>query len=198
MLPTPRADHLVWIDLEMTGLDPSVDVVMQAALVITTADLEPLDEVSVDVGQSEATLARMSPFVRDMHTRTGLVERVLRSRVDIAEAERRLVACVGAWCPPPATLCGNSIWNDRRFIARYMPALDGHLHYRVVDVSSVKVLAERWYGEAAVFAKPTAGAHDATVDVKHSIAELRHYRETLFRARPAQPSGSGDQTTTSS
>src|SRR5260221_12336452 len=115
MTPTPRPDHLVWIDLEMTGLDPSVDVVLQAALVVTTADLEPLAEVSVDVGQSAETLARMSPFVRDMHTRTGLVERVLRSPVDVTEAERRLLACVGAWCPVPATLCGNSIWNDRRF-----------------------------------------------------------------------------------
>jgi oligoribonuclease len=180
MPPTPRADNLVWIDLEMTGLDPSVDVILQGALVITTADLEPLDEVAVDVGQTDEVLARMSPFVRDMHTRTGLVERVLRAKADVAEMERRLLQCISAWCPSPATLCGNSIWNDRRFIARYMPALDRYLHYRVVDVSSVRVLAERWYGEAAVFAKPTAGAHDATVDVKSSIAELRHYRETLF------------------
>jgi oligoribonuclease len=113
-----------------------------------------------------------------------LVERVRRSTVDVAEAERQLLACISAWCPQPATLCGNSIWNDRRFIARYMPALDRYLHYRVVDVSSVKVLAERWYGEAAVFAKPTAGEHDATVDVRRSIDELRHYRDTLFRGRP--------------
>src|SRR5882724_6736749 len=191
MPPTPRLDNLVWIDLEMTGLDPTVDVILQAALVITTADLEPLDEVAVDVGQPAESLARMSPFVRDMHTRTGLVDRVLRSTVEVAEVERRLLQCIGAWCPSPATLCGNSIWNDRRFIARYMPALERYLHYRVVDVSSVKVLAERWYGEAAVFAKPTAGAHDATVDVKQSIAELRHYRETLFRARPGQASSGG-------
>jgi oligoribonuclease len=184
MTPTPRADSLVWIDLEMTGLDPSVDVILQAALVITTGDLEPLDDVAVDVAQPAEALARMSPFVRDMHTRTGLVDRVLRSRVGLAEAERRLLERVGAWCLPPATLCGNSIWNDRRFIARYMPDLDRSLHYRVVDVSSIKVLADRWYGPAAVFAKPAAGAHDASVDVQHSIAELRHYRETLFRAPP--------------
>jgi oligoribonuclease len=180
--PTSSANNLVWIDLEMTGLDASVDVILQAALIVTTGDLEPLAEVAVDVGQPESALARMSDFVREMHTRTGLIERVRRSTVDVAEAERRLLACVAAWCPAPATLCGNSIWNDRRFIARYMPALDAHLHYRVVDVSSVKVLAQRWYGEAAVYAKPAAGAHDATVDVRHSIAELRHYRETLFRA----------------
>jgi oligoribonuclease len=183
MSPTPSADNLVWIDLEMTGLDPSVDVVLQAALVITTAELEPLDEVTVDIGQPKEALARMSPFVRDMHTRTGLVDRVRVSSLDVEQAERRLLERISAWCPSPATLCGNSIWNDRRFIARYMPALDRYLHYRVVDVSSVKVLAQRWYGEAAVFAKPTAGAHDAAVDVRHSIAELRHYRQTLFRPR---------------
>ncbi len=171
----------------MTGLDPSVDVVLQAALVITNAALEPLDEVAVDIGQPASALAAMSPFVRDMHTRTGLVDRVRLSTVTVAEAERRLLACIASWCPAPATLCGNSIWNDRRFIARYMPALDGALHYRVVDVSSVKVLAQRWYGEAAVFVKPTAGAHDAAVDVKLSIAELRHYRETLFRAPVRAP-----------
>jgi oligoribonuclease len=183
MTPVPRAENLVWIDLEMTGLNPDVDVILQAALVVTSADLDPLAEAAVVIGQSEEALARMSPFVRDMHTRTGLVARVLASKASVAEAERALLACIAAWCPAPATLCGNSIWNDRRFIARHMPALDRHLHYRVVDVSSVKVLAARWYGESAVFAKPTAGAHDATVDVRHSIAELRHYRETLFRPR---------------
>src|SRR5205085_12544696 len=107
--------------------------------------------------------------------------------VAVVEAERRLLAGVGAWCPEPATLCGNSIWNDRRFITRHMPGLDRYLHYRVVDVSSVKVLAERWYGKAAVFAKPTEGAHDAAVDIKLSIAELRHYRDTLFRAPSRLP-----------
>src|SRR4051812_22354974 len=102
MMPTPRPDNLVWIDLEMTGLDPAVDVILQAALVITTADLEPLDELAVDVGQTQQTLARMSPFVRDMHTRTGLVERVLRSNLDVAQAEARLLDRITAWCPAPA------------------------------------------------------------------------------------------------
>jgi oligoribonuclease len=181
----PSAENLVWIDLEMTGLDPSVDVILQAALVITNADLEPLAELAVDVAQPDEALARMSPFVREMHTRTGLVERVRCSTIDLVQAERRLLDLARTWCPAPATLCGNSIWNDRRFIARYMPALDRHLHYRVVDVSSIKVLAARWYGDAAVFVKSEAGAHDATVDVKSSIAELRHYRATLFRAPPS-------------
>src|SRR4051794_26818245 len=103
MTPTHSADNLVWIDLEMTGLDPSADAILQAALVITSAGLEPLDAVSVDIGQPERVLARMSPFVREMHTGTGLVDRVRRSSIDVAEAERRLLACIGAWCPEPAT-----------------------------------------------------------------------------------------------
>lgn len=181
MPPALSADNLVWIDLEMTGLDPASHVILQAALVVTNAALEPLAEVGVVVGATDDELARMSPFVREMHTRTGLIERVRASTTGLAQAERLLLDCAAAWCPAPATLCGNSIWNDRRFIARYMPALDAHLHYRVVDVSSIKVLAQRWYGQEAVFEKPAAGAHDATVDVHQSIAELRHYRATLFR-----------------
>ncbi len=165
----------------MTGLDPFEDVILQAAVVITTADLEPLDELAVDVGQPEEALARMIPLVREMHSRTGLIERVRRSTIDVHQAEQLLLERIVPRCTSPATLCGSSVWADRRFIARYMPALDRHLHYRLVDVSSVKILAQRWYGDAAVFVKPTAGEHDALVDIKNSIAELRHYRGTLFR-----------------
>ncbi len=180
--PAPAARNLVWIDLEMTGLDPATDVILQAALVITTAELAPLTELAICVHQPDDALARMSPFVRDMHARTGLTERVRQSATDLAAVEQALVERVLAFCPPPATLCGNSIWVDRRFIARYMPALDRQLHYRMVDVSSVKVLADRWYGAGAVFVKSSVGAHDALVDIHNSIAELRHYRQTLFRA----------------
>jgi oligoribonuclease len=179
--PTPSPDNLVWIDLEMTGLDPLVDVVLQAALVITDAALEPLDELAVDIWQPDEAMAGMIPIVREMHQRTGLIERVRRSTVRLPEAERALLAKVAAWCPPPATLCGNSVWSDRRFIERYLPALDRHLHYRIVDVSSLKVLAERWYGPGALFVKPAEGEHDARVDVRNSIAELRHYRDFLFK-----------------
>jgi oligoribonuclease len=188
--PDKSSDNLVWIDLEMTGLDPLENVILQAAVVITGADLEPLDELAIDVAQPDEALARMSPFVRDMHVRTGLLERVRRSRIDIHEAERLLLDRVASSCPPPATLCGNSVWSDRLFIRRYMPALDRHLHYRLVDVSSLKVLAQRWYGEAAVYVKPAAGQHDALVDIKNSIAELRHYQRTLFRDLPGgRPDG---------
>jgi oligoribonuclease len=181
---SPAWKNLAWIDLEMTGLDPSVDVILQAALVITTADLEPLDRIAADIHQPEEALAGMTPFVRDMHTRTGLIERVRRSTTTLRDAERVLLDRVSAWCVAPATLCGNSVWADRRFIARYMPELDRFFHYRIVDVSSVKVLAQLWYGPAAVFVKSSAGAHDAVVDIRNSIEELRHYRRLLFRESP--------------
>jgi oligoribonuclease len=189
--PSPSPSNLVWIDLEMTGLDAGTDVILQAAVVITTADLEPLAETAADIHQPEAALAKMTPFVRDMHTRTGLIERVRRSSVELIEAERLLLACIRAWCPAPATLCGNSVWADRRFISAHLPDLDRHLHYRIVDVSSIKVLAERWYGPAAVFNKPAAGAHDAVIDIHNSIAELRHYRRTLFNKGEDGSGGDG-------
>lgn len=178
------SENLVWIDLEMTGLDPATSVVLQAALVITDDNLEPLDDVAMDIHQPEAALATMIPLVREMHTRTGLIERVRRTNLDVAQAERTLLERISRWCLPPATLCGNSVWSDRRFINRYMPELDRFLHYRLVDVSTIKVLAQRWYGDGALFGKPAAGAHDAVVDVRNSIAELRHYRQTLFRDGP--------------
>jgi oligoribonuclease len=183
VIAAPSADNLVFIDLEMTGLDPRIDVILQAALVVTTADLDPLDEVAVDIHQPDEGLDLMTPFVREMHTRTGLIERVRKATVDVRAAEQLLLSRIVPLCPPPATLCGNSVWSDRRFIERYMPDLDRHLHYRIVDVSSLKVLAQRWYGESACFARAAAGEHDALVDIRNSVAELRHYRETLFRPK---------------
>ncbi len=167
----------------MTGLDPEADVILQAGLVGTTADLTPLTELAVCIHQPDEALARMSPFGRDMHARTGLTERVRASATALETAEQAFVERLQAWCQTPATLCGNSIWVDRRFIARYMPALDKLLHYRMVDVSSIKVLAGRWYGASAVVEKPSAGAHEALVDIHNSIAELRPYRQTLFRQK---------------
>lgn len=180
-LPTPSDENFAWIDLEMTGLDPDSDVILQAALVVTSAELRTLDYIAIDVAQPEEALGRMSEFVLDMHTRTGLLDRVRRSAVTLDQAERNLVELLARWCPAPATLCGNSVWTDRRFIARYMPRLDQYFHYRMVDVSSLKVLAQRWYGKSAVFVKPTQGEHDALVDVRNSISELDHYRRVLFR-----------------
>ena len=153
-------ENLVWIDLEMTGLDPGVDVILQAALVITSSDLEPLAEAAVVIHQPDEVLARMTPFVHEMHTRTGLIERVRSAAATLAEADEAFVQAITPLCAAPAVLCGNSIGTDRRFIARYLPQLEKVLHYRMVDVSSIKVLAQRWYGPSAVFQKPDAGAHE--------------------------------------
>jgi oligoribonuclease len=178
---TPTDGALAWLDLEMTGLDVERDVILQAALIITDRDLKPLEEFSCDGWAPEDRLAMMTPFVRDMHTKNGLLDRVRASRTDLVQAERELLARVAGWCPYPATLCGNTIWSDRKFVDRYMPGLSRFLHYRMVDVSSIKVLVGQWYGGAAMFSKPKEGKHDALVDVRASIAELKHYRDRVFR-----------------
>jgi oligoribonuclease len=178
---TQHAQNLVWLDLEMTGLEVESHVILQAALIITDAELRPLEEFCCDIWQPEAELAKMSPFVRDMHEKTGLLARLRQSLTDTRRAEQQLLEIVTGWCPYGAVLCGNSIWQDRRFVDRYMPGLAAYLTYRLLDVSSVKVLARTWYGQSAVYVKPTAGEHDALVDIRNSIAELAHYRRTLFR-----------------
>jgi oligoribonuclease len=174
--------HLAWLDLEMTGLDADRDVILQAALIITDAELQPLEQFACDIWQPDAALAAMTPFVRSMHEKTGLLERVKRSGTELRRAEQALLEIVAGWCPYGAVLCGNSIWQDRRFVDRYMPGLASYLTYRLLDVSSVKLLAKTWFGPAAVFEKPEAGEHDALIDIRNSIAELAHYRKTLFRA----------------
>lgn len=178
---TQHPQNLVWLDLEMTGLEVETHVILQAALIITDAELRPLEEFCCDIWQPEAELGKMSPFVRDMHEKTGLLARLRQSLTDTRRAEQQLLEIVTGWCPYGAVLCGNSIWQDRRFIDRYMPGLAAYLTYRLLDVSSVKVLARTWYGQSAVYVKPTAGEHDALVDIRNSIAELAHYRRTLFR-----------------
>jgi len=178
---TQHPSNLAWLDLEMTGLDPDHDVILQAALIVTDAELVPLEEYSSDVWQPEHELSRMTPFVREMHEKTGLLARVRDCTVELRRVEQSLLAIVSGWCPYGAVLCGNSIWQDRKFLDRYMPALSGYLTYRLLDVSAVKVLAKTWYGPTAVFDKPEAGEHDALNDIKNSIAELAHYKKTLFR-----------------
>jgi oligoribonuclease len=174
-------DNLAWLDLEMTGLDAQTDVIIQAALIITDRDLQPLEEFACDVWQPPEVLARMTPFVRTMHEQTGLLARVARSKVDLVMAERQLLERLAGWCSFPAQLCGNSIATDKRFVERWMPGLARYLHYRLLDVTTLKLLAQRWYGDQAVYTKPAEGEHDALVDIRNSIAELRHYRATLFR-----------------
>jgi oligoribonuclease len=176
---TPSAEHLAWLDLEMTGLDVNTDVIIQAAVIVTDAKLNTLEEVCVDVWQPESALARMTPFVRDMHEKTGLLSRVRESRVDLQRAEQLLLGAVARHCSFPATLCGNSIWQDRKFVDKYMPALGGFLHYRLLDVSAIKTVAMRWAPDKQ-FKKPSAAEHDALYDIRNSIAEFRHYTQKLF------------------
>jgi oligoribonuclease len=173
--------HLAWLDLEMTGLEVESHVILQAALIITDAELRPLEQFGCDVWQPEAELAKMGPFVRDMHEKTGLLARVQQSTTDTRRAEQQLLEIVSGWCPYGAVLCGNSIWQDRKFVDRHMPGLAAYLTYRLLDVSSVKLLARTWFGSSAVFEKPALGEHDALVDIQNSIAELAYYRRTLFR-----------------
>ncbi len=175
------ASNLAWLDLEMTGLDPQADVILQAALIITDAQLNVLEEFVCDIWQPDSLLERMVPFVREMHETTGLTARVRKSRLDLLVAERKLLERVAGWCAYPAVLCGNTIGQDKRFVDRWMPGLSGYLSYRTIDVTSLKLLAKAWYGEEAVYDKPVKGEHDALVDIKNSIAELAHYRATLFK-----------------
>jgi oligoribonuclease len=178
---TQTDGNLAWLDLEMTGLDPQTDVILQAALIITDRALNPLEELVCDIWQPEDALAKMTPFVRDMHEQNGLIARVRASRVDVGAAERKLLERVCGWCAFPAILCGNTIGQDKRFVERWMPGLAGYLSYRTIDVTSLKLLAKLWYGETAVFSKPALGEHDALVDIQNSIAELKFYRAGLFK-----------------
>ena len=154
---TQKDGNLAWLDLEMTGLDAQNDVILQVALIITTSDLVPLEEFVCDIWQPDDALARMTPFVRDMHEKNGLVARVRASRTDLASAEKNLLERVAGWCPYSAVLCGNSVGQDKRFLDQHMPGLARYLSYRIIDVSSLKLLAKLWYGDAAAFAKPTEG-----------------------------------------
>jgi oligoribonuclease len=176
-----NAGNIAWLDLEMTGLNPERDVILEVALVVTDRELRTLEEYTTAVWQPDSELAKMTPFVRDMHEKTGLVARVRASKIDAFAVERALLERVTGHCPYPAVLAGNTIGQDKRFIERHLPGLSGYLHYRTLDVTSVKLLAKAWYGEAAVYDKPKDQEHNALFDVRQSILELSHYRKTIFR-----------------
>lgn len=177
---TQSSGNLVWMDLEMTGLNPSENVILQAALIITDSELRPLESYCVDIWQPESELTKMVPFVQKMHDKNGLIARCRASDVEVAHAEQELLTRICGWCPHRPVLCGNTIGSDRKFIDKYMPALAGYLHYRMVDVSSLKVLASLWY-PGAQYDKPRGAQHDALFDIEQSIAELSHYRKKMFQ-----------------
>jgi oligoribonuclease len=183
--------HLVWIDCEMTGLDLVKDKLIEVAVVVTDSELNVLDPgLDLIISADDADLDGMNEVVVEMHRKSGLTDAVRASSLTVAEAEQQLLAYIKRWVPDRRTapLCGNSIGTDRGFLARDMPELDDHLHYRMVDVSSLKELARRWFPRV-YFAQPPKGlAHRALADIIESIRELAYYRRTLFVPAPG-PSG---------
>jgi oligoribonuclease len=177
----------VWIDCEMTGLDLGKDKLIEVAALVTGPDLQILGEgVDLVIHADDAALDSMPDVVHTMHAKSGLTEEVRRSTVTMAEAEEAVLAYVKEFVPNPRTapLCGNSIATDRGFLARDMPTLDAHLHYRMIDVSSIKELARRWYPRV-YFGQPAKGlAHRALADIRESIRELEYYRRTVFVPQP--------------
>ncbi|MCU1624966.1 MAG: oligoribonuclease [Frankiales bacterium] len=184
------SDRLVWIDCEMTGLDLGSDLLIEVAALVTDSELNVLGEgVDVVIGATAEELARMPEVVRDMHATSGLSEEVLRSAVTLEEAEQQVLAYLKEYVDPrKAPLCGNSIATDRGFLARDMKELDTFLHYRMVDVSSIKELARRWYPRAYFQSPKKAGGHRALADILESVRELTYYRSTVFVPAPGPTS----------
>ena len=180
-------DRLVWVDCEMTGLDLRRDSLIEIAALVTDSELHILDDgVDVVIGAPADQLDTMVPVVRDMHAASGLTDLVRTSRLTVADAEQIVLAHLRKHVPDARTvpLCGNSIATDRAFIARDMPELDAFLHYRMVDVSSIKELCRRWYPRV-YFSQPQKGlSHRALADIWESIRELRYYRRTVFVPPP--------------
>ena len=184
-------DRLVWIDCEMTGLELSRDALIEIAVLVTDAQLNLLDDgLDLVIHTHDDVLNTMVPYVRDMHASSGLTEAVRASTLTLGDAEGLVLDYVKSHVPDARTapLCGNSIATDRGFIARDMPALDAHLHYRMIDVSSIKELARRWYPRV-YYAQPEKGlAHRALADIRESVQELTYYRQTLFVPLPGPSS----------
>ncbi|MBE1877333.1 oligoribonuclease [Myceligenerans sp. TRM 65318] len=174
----------------MTGLDVRTDALVEVAAVVTDSELKPLgDGIDVLIKPPAEALARMGDFVRDMHTRSGLLDE-LSGGLSLAEAESRVLEYVREWVPVKgkAPLAGNSVGTDKAFLDTHMPELSGHLHYRIIDVSSIKELARRWYPRVYFASPDKDGGHRALADILESIDELRYYREALFPAQPGPDS----------
>ncbi|MGH9065465.1 MAG: oligoribonuclease [Acidimicrobiales bacterium] len=187
---------LVWMDLEMTGLDPGRHVIVEMATLVTDDQLAVVAEgPDLVVSAPEDALAAMEDKVRSMHTKSGLLAAIQASPVTLEEAGAVTLAFIKQHVPKPrkAPLCGNSIGTDRRFLAAYLPELDAHLHYRSIDVSSIKELCRRWYPDAYKRAPRKASGHRALDDIRESLAELAYYRQAIFRAgEPTDPADPPD------
>jgi oligoribonuclease len=188
---TDRAltDRIVWIDCEMTGLSLEHDALVEVAALVTDFELTVLGEgVDVVVRPPAEALEQMSDFVREMHTTSGLLEQ-LDGGVSLEQAQAMVLDYVRQWVPDAgkAPLGGNTVATDRAFLLRDMPELEAHLHYRIIDVSSIKELSRRWYPRAYYAAPTKSGGHRALADIRESIAELRYYREAVFVEPPGRP-----------
>ncbi|MCX6495738.1 MAG: oligoribonuclease [Rhodoluna sp.] len=179
-------EYLVWIDCEMTGLNPETECLVEIAAVITDFDLNVLDEgIDLVIKPREGTIEAMGDYVRNMHTESGLINE-FASGIDLADAEAQVLEYIKKYIPNAKTapLAGNTIGTDRMFISRYMPALDDHLHYRNIDVSTIKELSKRWYPRAYFQAPKKDGGHRALADILESIEELKYYRKSVFVEGP--------------
>jgi len=176
---------LVWMDLEMTGLDHESDVIVEIATIVTDDNLEIIAEgPDLVIHQADDVLARMDPFVVDMHTKSGLLEQIKASEVSLEAAGAATLEFIQQHVPEAATvpLCGNSIGTDRRFLTAYLPDIENYLHYRSIDVSSVKELVKRWYPNVDADRPRGQGSHRALDDIRESIREMAYYREHVFVA----------------
>ncbi|WP_411700688.1 oligoribonuclease [Conyzicola sp.] len=179
-------DRLVWIDCEMTGLDLAVDELVEVAVVVTDYDLVPVHPgFTIVIKPDQSALDNMGDFVRNMHTESGLIEEIPNG-VSLADAEYEVLEYILRYVPGVQTtpLAGNTIGTDRAFLAKYMPRVDGHLHYRSVDVSSIKELARHWFPRVYFNAPAKNGGHRALADILESIRELDYYRKAVFTAEP--------------
>ncbi|WP_460944799.1 oligoribonuclease [Okibacterium endophyticum] len=184
------SDRMVWIDCEMTGLDLDVDELVEIAVIITDFDLKPVDEgIDIVIKANPAALEQMGEFVTNMHKESGLIDEIPLG-VDVAEAEYQVIEYILKHIPADqkAPLAGNSIGTDRAFLMKYMPRLDSHLHYRNIDVSSIKELARRWYPRIYFNAPAKDGGHRALADIQESIRELAYYRQIAFVPMPGPTS----------
>jgi oligoribonuclease len=181
------SEPLVWIDCEMTGLDPAVDVLVEIAVIVTDSELTPLDDgLDIVIATDPAKLEGMQDIVREMHTSSGLLDAIAAATTTVEAAEQQVLDYLTRHVPErrKAPLCGNSIATDRTFLTKYMPRLDDHLHYRMIDVSSIKELARRWYPRVYFNAPAKNGGHRALADIMDSITELRYYRAAVFVPPP--------------
>lgn len=188
--PEATGQRLVWIDLEMTGLSLETDEIVEIAAIVTEADLTEVDQgISLVVKPGQASLDNMDDFVTNMHTESGLIKEIPNG-ISCADAEAQILDYIKKYIPDSRKghLAGSSVYVDRGFLAKYMPAIDEHLHYRLIDVSSIKELARRWYPKVYFNSPEKTGNHRALADIRESIAELRYYREAMM-VEPPGPDG---------